>query len=74
MTAENANPAPELIWGVRAIGEEIGLTSRQTFHLLEQGHLPATHVGKKWCSERTALREFILGKINSAPAAKGHGR
>ena len=74
MTAENANPAPEIIWGVRAIGEEIGLTMRQTFNLLEHGHLPATQVGRKWCSERTALRVFILGKINSAPAAKGPGR
>jgi hypothetical protein len=74
MTTQNSNPAPELIWGVRAIGEEIGLTMRQTFNLLEHGHLPATQVGRKWCSERTALRGFILGKINSAPAAKGHGR
>ena len=74
MTTQNADPAPELIWGVRAIGEEIGLTSRQAFYLLEQGHLPATHVGKKWCSERTALRKFILDRINSAPAAKGHER
>jgi hypothetical protein len=74
MTTENANPTPELIWGVRAIGEEIGLTGRQAFHLLEQGHLPAAHVGRKWCSERTALRKFILGKINSAPAAKGQER
>ena len=71
MTTQNANPAPELIWGVRAIGEEIGLTMRQTFNLLEHGHLPATQVGRKWCSERTALRGFILGKINSAPTAKG---
>jgi hypothetical protein len=74
MTAENANQAPELIWGVRAIGEEIGLNMRQTFNLLEHGHLPATRVGRKWCSERTALRGFILGKINSTPAAKGYGR
>ncbi len=63
---QNANPAPEIIWGVRAIGEEIGLTMRQTFNLLEHGHLPATQVGRKWCSERTALRGFILDKINSA--------
>jgi hypothetical protein len=71
MTAKNANLAPEIIWGVRAIGEEIGLTTRQTFNLLEHGHLPATQVGRKWCSERTALRGFILDKINSVPAAKG---
>jgi hypothetical protein len=74
MTAENANPAPEIIWGVRAIGQEIGLTMRQAFNLLEHGQLPGVRVGRKWCSERTVLRGFILDKINSSGAAEGRGR
>ena len=34
-------------WGCRAISKIIGRTERQTFHLLEGGHLPARKVGKR---------------------------
>jgi hypothetical protein len=55
MEQEKKTPAG-VIWGAEAIGREIGLNPRQTFYLLEKGALPATRVGRKWCSTRSALR------------------
>ena len=49
----------DILWGAKALSEEIGLTERQTFHLLETGQLPAKKVGGRWCSTRTVLRGFF---------------
>ena len=35
----------EILWGVKAISEEINRSPRQTFHMLETRHLPARKVG-----------------------------
>jgi hypothetical protein len=48
-----------LIWGVRAIAKEIDRTPRQTFYLLEKGHLPANKLGGRWCASRSGLRQFF---------------
>ena len=47
----------DLLWGVAEIAEEIRRTPRQASHLLERGLLPATKIGRRWCSTRTALRK-----------------
>ena len=49
----------DVLWGVKALAEEINRTERQTFYLLETGQLPAKKVGGRWCSTRTTLREFF---------------
>ena len=49
----------DILWGVRAISEEIDRTERQTFYLLETGQLPAKKIGGRWCSTRTVLRGFF---------------
>jgi hypothetical protein len=46
---------PRPIWGARAIGDYLGLTERQAFHLLEQGLLPGRKVGRRWASTDRAL-------------------
>jgi len=48
--------ALELIWGCKAISEEIERSQRATFHLLERGELPAKKVGGRWVAVRRALR------------------
>jgi hypothetical protein len=57
----------DLIWGVRAIGKEVNLTPKQTYYVLEQGHLPAQKVGGRWCSNRRSLRSYfkalVLGEL-----------
>ena len=57
MDAHTVNP--ELIWGASAIARAIGRTDRQTFHLLNQGILPAKRVGNRWVAERGALMRFF---------------
>jgi hypothetical protein len=49
------------IWGARKIGEVIGRSERATFHLLENGLLPAKRVGERWCASRRALIEAVTG-------------
>jgi len=56
----------DLAWGVAAISVEIGRNPRQTFHLLENGKLPASKVGGRWVASRTGLRQFfakLIGEV-----------
>ncbi len=51
----------DLAWGAAAIGKEMGCNRRQTFHMLENGMIPAAKkVGGRWVVERGRLREFFL--------------
>ena len=50
----------ELVWGAANIGQVVNLNTRQTFHALETGAIPAKKVGGKWVAERGNLREFFL--------------
>jgi hypothetical protein len=45
-----------VLWGAEAIGQQIGRSERQTYHLLENGLLPADKVGKLWTSTPRRLR------------------
>ena len=49
----------DLIWGGRAIGEEVGLTERQAVRLLELGALPGVKIGGKWCARRDELHALF---------------
>jgi hypothetical protein len=56
---ENSALKSDLLWGVAAIAGEIGLSSRQTHYLLENGKLPARKLGDRWHSMRSALRKHF---------------
>jgi hypothetical protein len=53
--------ADDLLFGAQAIADEIGAPLRKTFHLLENGHLPADKLGATWASTRSRLRRFFDG-------------
>jgi hypothetical protein len=57
----------EPVWGAEAIGQVIGRTSRQVFHLVAQGRLPVRKNGKILQSTVGELRDALLGK---GPAAR----
>jgi hypothetical protein len=61
MSESTKTEAIDLLWGAKAIGDEINKTVRQTFHLLETGMLPARKVGKHWVAERGTLHAFFRG-------------
>jgi hypothetical protein len=50
-----------LLWGAEAIARELGVTNRQAFHMLEQGHIPARKVGGRWCSDQDKLHAHFRG-------------
>ncbi len=51
----------DLIWGVGAIGREIGRTYQQTYHMIQAGHLPPVRqVGQRYVASRRALVEFFM--------------
>lgn len=52
----------DLIWGCKAIAQEINRTERQTYHMLEKGVLPADKVGKIWVARRSRLQIVGVGE------------
>jgi hypothetical protein len=54
--------APDILWGAGEIAKFIRRSARQTFHLLEAGHLPARRVGNRWCASKKRLRDALLGE------------
>lgn len=55
----NGDKKSDLIWGATTIAKAINRSRRQTFHLLEQGHLPAKKIGARWVASRAALQQFF---------------
>ncbi|TGS89482.1 DNA-binding protein [Mesorhizobium sp. M3A.F.Ca.ET.174.01.1.1] len=53
---------PRPVWGAKAIGQEINRSERQTYHMLEQGLLPAKKVGDQWVADANALHALIKGE------------
>jgi hypothetical protein len=61
MHVEAENLSADLIWGVRAIGREIGRDERQAYHILATGRLPgARKVGRRWVVARSRLQAYFL--------------
>lgn len=58
--AEKSSAPMELVWGATEIAKLIGRSPRSTFHMLENGELPAKKVGGRWVAERGALVRFFM--------------
>ncbi len=61
--------AIDILWGAGAIGRAIGRSPRSTFHLLENGHLPAKKVGRLWSASRRRLLAHLAGEETPGSAA-----
>jgi hypothetical protein len=62
--ASNLNSLKDdILWGVKAISEEINRSPRQTFHMLETGHLPARKVGGRWTATRSRLHRLFNEEV-----------
>lgn len=59
----------DLLWGVRAIAEELGMKDRQVYYQLEKGQLPGGKSGETWVASRQALRAYF--QELTAPRSKG---
>lgn len=58
-TENGQTPAGDLLYGVPAIGEFLGIKTRQARHLCEIGRVPNFKVGKMVCSRRTMLSAWL---------------
>ncbi|GMB83415.1 hypothetical protein NN6n1_41980 [Shinella zoogloeoides] len=58
----NTNPdGLDLIWGVEAIGNLIGRSYQQTYHMIQSGHLPMVkQVGERYVASRAKLIAFFM--------------
>lgn len=60
MTNQKKSDEIKLIWGADAIAKFIGRSRRQTYRMLEAGHIPAKQIGSRWVAERGKLVAFLL--------------
>lgn len=70
------NPSePDLLRGVSAIAEHLGLGYRQAYHLHETGGLPTFKLGASVCARRSALNAWFAEKEaqSRAPQRQGGG-
>jgi hypothetical protein len=49
----------DLMLGAEAIGEHLGLTPRQAFHMLETKKIPGFKLGNKWAARKSTLNDHI---------------
>jgi hypothetical protein len=62
-----ATIAGDMLHGVEEIGEFLGLTHRQAYHVLAAGHLrSAFQLGRSWHARRSALLAEIEEKERRA--------
>jgi hypothetical protein len=54
-----AAPDHDIIWGATSIANEINVSRRKAFYLLERGLIPAKKIGDSWVSTRSALRAAL---------------
>lgn len=59
-TEDNTKGSIDLIWGAAEIAKLIGRSPRATFHMLDNGELPAKKVGGRWVAERGKLLAFFM--------------
>ncbi len=51
----------DLIWGVAEIAKVISRTERQTYHMIQSGHLPVVkQVGERYVASRSKLVAFFM--------------
>jgi hypothetical protein len=62
--------ADDVLWGVKAIADEIGRPERQTYYGLEKGHIPAGKVGEIWVAYRSVLRAHFRELTTRQPAGE----
>jgi hypothetical protein len=60
--ASDGSDPSDIVWGGENIAKVIDRSTRATFHMLEQGHLPARKVGRLWSASRRRLLAHLAGE------------
>jgi hypothetical protein len=49
----------DLMIGAKAIGEHMGVSERQAFHMLETKRIPGFKLGNKWAGRKSTLNDHF---------------
>lgn len=71
MTDAQSVPTADLLTGIQAIADAIGMTKRQAYHLHETGEIPTFKMGGKVFARRSTLAKHFAAQ--EAAARKGDG-
>lgn len=58
--------ALDLVWGADKIAKFIGRPRRQTYHMLENRHIPARKAGGVWVASKSKLRKHFEAAYDDA--------
>ena len=58
-TAQYTERRQDLLYGVPAIAEFLGLTERQARHHCDKGHIPTFRIGGTVCSRESAIMKWL---------------
>src|SRR5262249_54900833 len=56
----------DLIYGAKAIGDELNLSEDQVYYHVDKGRLPVSRLGSRLVASRARLRTFFTGEDNRA--------
>lgn len=60
---------PDLLYGLAAIGEHLGLTARQVESQIAKGELPTFKMGRTVCARRSTLAKHFAAQEAAASRA-----
>lgn len=63
-------PQTDLLYGLVAIGNAIGLGARQVQHLHDKGELPTFKMGRTVCARRSTLAKHFAAQEAAAAAPR----
>ena len=66
----SSEPSADLLYGVPAIAEFLGLKVRQARHQRETGRLPTFKLGNIICARKTSLMAFLADQEAAARVPK----
>jgi excisionase family DNA binding protein len=63
------SPAPDLLYGAKAIAQYLGVTDRQAEHMIETKRIPYGKIGRRVVSSRSRLDAYQARLIAEPMAA-----
>ena len=59
---------PDVLYGIKAIGDHLGIDRGQTKHRIAQGLIPTFKIDRAVCSTRSALDAWIKAQFEKGGA------
>lgn len=56
---DEAANKPDLLHGVQAIADHLGLNFRRAYHMIEKGGLPVFKIAGRVCARRSTINQWL---------------